>query len=89
MSTASQPTTPDRLANLMIAASIMLLVTALPMGVVICLQCRGEIHTEWSSAITFGVVMAVAMALISGALRCTGVFLIKRRKKMEERRRAA
>ena len=63
----------------------MLLLTALPLGVVLCLQDHYKFQTEWRWAITSGVVMTAATAFVGGILLCTGELLVRRRRKMEER----
>ena len=88
MSTILKPSTSDRLLGLMIISGFMLLLTALPLGVVLCLQDHYKFHGEWRWSVTLGVVMTASTAVVGGILLCTGEFLVKRRRKMEERRGA-
>ena len=88
MSTSSKSSTSDRLLGLTIIAGVMLLLTALPVGIGFCLLDHHKFHAEWRWAIMSGVVMTAATAVVGGILHCTGEFLVKRSRKMEEKRGA-
>ena len=69
----------DRWLGLLIVTGFMLLVTALPLGAVLGLQDHYTFHSGWQSAMTLGVVMAVATAIVGGVFLYTGECIVKRR----------
>ena len=71
--------------GLLIITGFMLLITALPLGAVLCLQDHYNFHSDWHWAITQGVVMTLATAVVGGIFPCTGEFIVKRRRKTQER----
>jgi hypothetical protein len=81
MSTSPKPSTSDKLLSLMIVAGFMLLLTALPLGLVLSLQEHYKFHSDWRWAIIFGTVMTAATAVIGGTLLCTGELIVRRRGK--------
>ena len=85
MSAASKPSTSDKLLGLLIITGFMLLITALPLGIVLCLQNHYKFHSDWRWAIAQGAVMTIATAVVGGMFLCTGEFIVKRRRKIQAR----
>ena len=78
MSTSRKTSTLESILGLMIISGFMLLICALPLGVVVCLQDRYEFHEDWPWAIGLGVVMAGASAIVGGMLFGVGEFVVRR-----------
>jgi hypothetical protein len=87
MNASFTPTTSDRLLGLLIITGFMLLLTAIPLGVVISLQEHYKSHSDWRWAITQGVVLTVATAIVVGLFTGAGEFIVQRRRRAHERRR--
>jgi hypothetical protein len=81
MSTSLKPSTSDKLLGLMIVTGFMLLLSALPLGLVLSLQDHYKFHSDWHWAIILGVVMTAATAVVGGIFLCTGEFIVQRRRK--------
>jgi hypothetical protein len=79
------PSTQDRLLGLLIITGFMLLITALPLGAVLCLHDHYKFQSDWHWAITLGVGMTIATAVVGGIFLGTGEFIVKRRRKRQER----
>jgi hypothetical protein len=78
MSASSKPITPGRLLGLVMFSGFMLVVTALPLGVVLALQARYGFHWGWHWAILWGVVMAIAAAVVGSLFLCAGELIARR-----------
>ncbi len=85
MSASPKPSTTDKLLGLLIITGFMLLLMALPVGIVLCLQVRYQLHSDWQWAIIHGVVMTMATAVVGGLFLCTGEFIVQRRWKAQRR----
>lgn len=85
MKAPSTPTTADRLLGLLIITGFMLLITAIPLGIVLSLQAHYKFHSDWGWAITQGAVMAIATAIVGGLFLGIGEFIVQRRRKAQER----
>ena len=60
------PNTHDRLLGLLIITGFTLLITALPVGIVACLQVHYAFHSDWHWAIALGAVMTIATVVVGG-----------------------
>ncbi len=87
MNTPPNPNPSDRLLGLMIVAGFMLLLTALQLGFVLCLQDHDKFHSDWRWAIMLGSSMTIATAVVGGLLLGIGEFIVQRRRKRRQRAR--
>jgi hypothetical protein len=85
MSTSSKQRTSDKLLGLLIITGFMLLITALPIGIVLTLQDHYQVHSDWHWAIMQGAVMAIAAAVFGGLFLCIGTLIVNRRRRTRER----
>jgi hypothetical protein len=81
MSATATPTTTDRLLGLLIITGFMLLITALPSGIVLSLLDHYRFHTDWRWAITQGAVMTIATAIVGGLFLGVGELILQRRRR--------
>lgn len=81
MNTSRKFKPADKLLGLMIVAGFMLIIAALPFGLVLSLQDHYKFHSDWHWAIVMGIAMTAATAIVGTILLFTGEFIIQRRKK--------
>jgi len=83
MSTPFKSSTSDKLLGLLIISGFLMLITALPLGIVMSLQDRYKFHDDWHWAIIWGPSMTIATAIVGGLFTCIGEFIVKRRWKQQ------
>ena len=85
MNASSKPTTTDRLLGLLIISGFMMLITAIPLGIVLSLHEHSKFDSDWRWSITEGAVMTIATAIVGGLFTGVGEFIVRRRWKAQER----
>jgi hypothetical protein len=63
MSASSVPTTSERVLGLLIITGFMLLIVAIPLGLVLSLQDHDKFHSDLALAVSLGTLMTAAMPL--------------------------
>jgi hypothetical protein len=81
MSNSPKSTTAEKLLGLMIITGFILLLVALPMGLVFALQEHYTFHSDWRWAIIVGLVMTTAAAIIGGIFLGVGELIVQRHRK--------
>jgi hypothetical protein len=77
----------DLVLNLMIFSGMMLIVTALPVGLVMTLQFYAQFHAALRDAAWAGAIMTALIAVTGGTLLPLGMYLLKRHKRSLSPRR--
>lgn len=80
MSDSPKRTTSDSLLDLLGFTGFMLVVMAIPLGLVIALAFRYEFQTDWYWATFLGAVLAVETAIVGGVFLGLAAFLERRRR---------
>jgi amino acid transporter len=85
MSATPKRSNRNILLGLMIASGFMLVVTALPVGVMMTWQGFHDAHLGWHWAIIGGIVMTIAIGGLGSLFICVGHFIVKRHRRKQER----
>ena len=81
MNVSPKPGTANRLLGLVIITGFMLVISALPIGLILSLQDHYKFHSDWHWATILGATIAAATVIVGGLLLCTGELVAKRYKK--------
>jgi hypothetical protein len=83
MNASPKLTVSEKRLNLMYITGLMLLIGALPAGLGVAFAAHHDSRDDWHSALILGGVMAIATAIVGGALHGVSRFILNRRLKQK------